>query len=76
MRRFFLILTTTLSVIAPALAGEPVKDNQSPSLKQCVRECMKERDATAREGCEQQCVLTDAARQKQNPVTPTSVIQK
>jgi len=72
MRRLFLILTTTVSIVTPALAANPMKDEQSAELKQCIQECRQEKDATAREACDVKCVQTDAARQKQGTETPNT----
>jgi len=72
MRRLFLILTTTAALIAPALAANPLKDQQSPELKQCIQQCRREKDASAREACDVKCVKTDAARQKQGTDTPNT----
>ena len=70
MRRLFLILTTTVSIVTPALAANPMKDEQSAELKQCIQECRQEKDATAREACDVKCVQADAARHPQNTEVP------
>ena len=72
MRRIFLILTTTVSFVAPALAAKPIQDQQSAELKQCIQECRQEKDATAREACDVKCVQTDAARHPQNTEVPVT----
>lgn len=72
MRRLFLVLTTTVALVAPALAANPLKDPQSPELKQCIQDCRHEKDASAREACDVKCVKTDATRQKQSTETPNA----
>ena len=72
MRRLILILTTTVALIAPALAANPMKDEQSAELKQCIQECRQQKDAAARETCDVKCVKTDAARQAQGTETPNT----
>jgi hypothetical protein len=77
MRRLLIILATIASVvITPVLAAKPLKDDQSPALKRCVQVCMQEKDATARESCEHQCVLTDAAQQQQDNAKSARPMQK
>ncbi len=72
MRHTFLLLAILAITTGPAIA-RPIKDQQSPQLKQCVQSCKTEKDTTAHEGCLQHCVLDDAARQKtQSPVPPPS----
>jgi len=69
MRRHLLFLTTSLGLIAPALGANPMTDPQSPELRQCIAECMQQKDAADRETCDIKCVKEDAARQKQGAET-------
>lgn len=72
MRRPFLVLTTTIALTAPALAANPLKDPQSPELRQCIAECMQKKDAADREICDTKCVKADIARHPQNANVPAS----
>ena len=67
MRRLFLVLTILAISVMPAHAVKPVmKDNDSPQLKQCLLECKKEKDATAQENCNLQCIHADKEKNKQS----------
>jgi hypothetical protein len=68
MHRPILVLTASLLLIAPAVSADPLTDQQSPELKQCIQECRYEKDAADREMCDIKCVKADAARQKQDAV--------
>ncbi len=75
MRR--LIFITIALIFAPTFAAaSPIKDDDSPELKQCVYECRSEKDATAREACDVTCVKAEQARKKQNDAAPTSPVVK
>ena len=64
MRCLFLVLTILTIAAVPVHAAKPIKNDGSPELKQCVKECQKEKDATARESCDVQCVQADKERKK------------
>jgi len=70
MRRLFSIFMTSIALTAPALAANPLKDPQSPELRQCVAECRQKKDAADREICDTKCVKADAARHPQNANVP------
>ncbi len=63
--RDLIFLATALMIAAEPALAKPVKDQQSPELKQCIRSCDKEADKTAQESCLVKCVKDDEARQKQ-----------